>query len=173
MAASEPILVAGDWRPAAAIRTYRATDPSTGSQRDAEWPVSGWSDVDEALDAATSAARELALLPPTAIALFLERYAARIEARAADLAAIAHAETGLAVKPRLADVELPRTLDQLRQAAAAAREGTWRMAMIDRAKNIRAAASGLGPVVVFPPANFPFAYGAVTGGDFAAADRRG
>ena len=114
-------------------------------------------------------ARELALLPPTAIALFLERYAARIEARAADLAAIAHAETGLAVKPRLADVELPRTLDQLRQAAAAVREGTWRMAMIDRAKNIRAAASGLGPVVVFPPANFPFAYGAVTGGDFAAA----
>jgi NADP-dependent aldehyde dehydrogenase len=73
------------------------------------------------------------------------------------------------VKPRLTDVEMPRTLDQLRQAAAAAREGTWRMAMIDRAKNIRAAASGLGPVVVFPPANFPFAYGAVTGGDFAAA----
>ena len=169
MAASEPILVAGEWRPAAAIRTYRATDPSTGSQRDAEWPVSGWSDVDAALDAATSAARELAILPPTAIAVFLERYAARIEARAADLAAIAHAETGLAVKPRLTDVELPRTLDQLRQAAAAAREGTWRMAMIDRTKNIRAAASGLGPVVVFPPANFPFAYGAVTGGDFAAA----
>jgi NADP-dependent aldehyde dehydrogenase len=169
MAASEPILVAGEWRPAAATRTYRATDPSTGSHRDAEWPVSGWSDVDAALDAATSAARELALLPPTAIALFLERYAARIEARAADLVMAAHAETGLAVKPRLTDVEMPRTLDQLRQAAAAAREGTWRMAMIDRAKNIRAAASGLGPVVVFPPANFPFAYGAVTGGDFAAA----
>ena len=169
MAASEPILVAGEWRPAAATRTYRATDPSTGSQRDAEWPVSGWSDVDAALDAATSAARELALLPPTAIALFLERYAARIEARSADLVAAAHAETGLAIKPRLTDVEMPRTLDQLRQAAAAAREGTWRMAMIDRAKNIRAAASGLGPVVVFPPANFPFAYGAVTGGDFAAA----
>jgi NADP-dependent aldehyde dehydrogenase len=169
MAASEPILVAGEWRPAAATRTYRANDPSTGSQRDAEWPVSGWSDVDAALDAATSAARELALLPPTAIALFLERYAARIETRAADLVMAAHAETGLPVKPRLTDVEMPRTLDQLRQAAAAAREGTWRMAMIDRATNIRAAASGLGPVVVFPPANFPFAYGAVTGGDFAAA----
>jgi NADP-dependent aldehyde dehydrogenase len=169
MAASEPILLAGDWRPAAAIRTYRATDPSTGRHRDTEWPVSGWSDVDVALDAATTAARELALLPSTAIALFLERYAARIEARAAELVTAAHAETGLAVKPRLADVEIPRTLDQLRQAAAAAREGTWRMAMIDHAKNIRAAASGLGPVVVFPPANFPFAYGAVTGGDFAAA----
>jgi len=169
MAAPEPILVAGAWRPAAANRTYHATDPSTGGTREAEWPVSGWSDVDAALDAATAAARELAILPPTAIALFLERYAARIEARAAELVAVAHAETGLAVKPRLADVEMPRTLDQLRQAAAAAREGTWRMAMIDHAKNIRAAASGLGPVVVFPPANFPFAYGAVTGGDFAAA----
>jgi NADP-dependent aldehyde dehydrogenase len=41
--------------------------------------------------------------------------------------------------------------------------------MIDTQKNIRATAVGLGPVVIFPPANFPFAYGAVTGGDFAAA----
>ena len=169
MAAPEPILVAGAWRPAAVTRTYAATDPSTGGTLEGEWPVSGWSDVDVALDAATGAARELARLPGAAIAAFLERYAARIEARAADLVAVAHAETGLAVKPRLADVEMPRTLDQLRQAAASAREGTWRMAMIDRAKNIRAAAHGLGPVVVFPPANFPFAYGGVTGGDFAAA----
>ncbi len=60
-------------------------------------------------------------------------------------------------------------LDQLRQAAAAAREGTWRMPMLDTTRNIRSAAFGLGPVVIFPPANFPVAYGAVTGGDFAAA----
>ena len=169
MTAVEPILVAGAWRPAVARRTYRAINPATGTTFEAEWPVSGWSDVDAALDAATGAARELARLPGAAIAAFLEQYAVRIEARATELVAVAHAETGLAVKPRLADVEMPRTLDQLRQAAAAAREGTWRMAMIDHAKNIRAAASGLGPVVVFPPANFPFAYGAVTGGDFAAA----
>ncbi|MBU6308362.1 MAG: aldehyde dehydrogenase family protein [Planctomycetes bacterium] len=169
MTVVEPILVAGAWRPAAARRTYRAIAPATGMPFEVEWPVSGWSDVDAALDAATGAARDLARLPGAAIAAFLERYAARIEARAADLVALAHAETGLAVKPRLADVEMPRTLDQLRQAAAAAREGTWRMAMIDHAKNIRSAAHGLGPVVVFPPANFPFAYGAVTGGDFAAA----
>jgi NADP-dependent aldehyde dehydrogenase len=43
------------------------------------------------------------------------------------------------------------------------------MAMIDRSRNIRSAAFGLGPVVVLPPANFPLAFGAVTGGDFAAA----
>jgi len=169
MESSEPILVAGSWRPAAAVRTYRACDPATGRRGDRVWPVSGWGDVEQALDAAVAAARDLAALPATRLAGFLERYAARLEARAAELVALAHAETGLAVTPRLADVELPRTLDQLRQAAASAREGTWRMATIDHAKNIRAAACGLGPVVILPPANFPLAYGAVTGGDFAAA----
>ena len=166
---SEHVLVAGTWRPASAASTYRAVDPTTGADRPEVWPVSGWSDVDEALDAAVAAAAELGRMPAEAIGAFLDRYAARLEARGADLVALAHAETGLAVTPRLADVELPRTLDQLRQAAAAAREGSWRMAMIDRQKNIRSAAFGLGPVVVLPPANFPLAYGAVTGGDFAAA----
>lgn len=166
---AEPILVGGAWRPAAAIDTYRAIDPSAGQPRDAIWPVSGWSDVDEALDAATRAATELRRLPAATIARFLARYADRLEARGGELVALAHAETGLAVKPRLAEHELPRMLDQLRQAAAAAAEETWRMATIDTARNIRAAAFGLGPVVVFPPANFPLAYGAVTGGDFAAA----
>ena len=166
---SERVLIAGAWRPATAVDTYRAIDPTSGGQRDAVWPVSGWADVEQALDAAIQAATELGQLPPATIAQFLERYAARLEARGAELVALAHAETGLAVKPRLADHELPRMLDQLRQAAAAAREETWRMATIDSARNIRAAAFGLGPVVVFPPANFPLAYGAVTGGDFAAA----
>jgi len=166
---SERVLIAGTWRPATAVDTYRAIDPTSGTQRDAVWPVSGWADVEQALDAAIQAATELGQLPPATIAQFLERYAARLEARGEELVALAHAETGLLVKPRLTDHELPRMLDQLRQAAAAAREETWRMVTIDSARNIRAAAFGLGPVVVFPPANFPLAYGAVTGGDFAAA----
>jgi alpha-ketoglutaric semialdehyde dehydrogenase len=164
-----PVLIAGAWRASAGSETYLALDPSTGVERPRRWPVSTWQDVDAALNAAVTAAADLALLPDAARADFLERYAARLEARAEDLAALAHAETGLAVRPRLADVELPRMLDQIRQAAAATREGSWRMAMIDRAKNIRSLAVGLGPVVVFPPGNFPFAYGALTGGDFAAA----
>ncbi len=164
-----PILVAGAWRPATALDSYRAFDPAAGTPHDTAWPVSGWADVDAALDAAVAAARQLAALPDEARATFLERYALRLEAKAADLVAAARAETGLAVKPRLAEIELPRMLDQIRQAAAATREGTWRMAMIDTRRNIRSAAFGLGTVVVFPPGNFPFAYGAVTGGDFAAA----
>lgn len=165
----EPILVAGQWRPAAAVDSYHALNPTTGAQHAAAWPVSGWSDVDAALDAAVAAAQELAAVPPARIAAFLEGYAARLEARGADLVDLAHAETGLPRSPRLADVELPRMLDQLRQAAAAARAETWRMPMIDRQRNIRSAAFGLGPIVVLPPANFPLAFGAITGGDFAAA----
>jgi alpha-ketoglutaric semialdehyde dehydrogenase len=169
MSDSPPILVAGTWRPATAVETFQAYDPSTGKPHDSAWPVSGWADVDATLDAAVAAARQLATLSDENRAEFLERYAARLEAKAADLVAAAHSETGLAVKPRLAEIEFPRMLDQIRQAAAAVREGTWRMAMIDTERNIRSAAFGLGPVVVFPPGNFPFAYGAVTGGDFAAA----
>jgi NADP-dependent aldehyde dehydrogenase len=165
----EPILIAGAWRPAVAGDFFQAVDPSSGEPGEARWPVSRWSDVDAALEAAAAAAAALATVPGERLAAFLERYADRLSTRAGELVAISHAETGLAARPRLADVELPRTLDQLRQAAAAAREGTWRMAVIDTPRNIRSAAFGLGPVVVLPPANFPLAYGAVTGGDFAAA----
>lgn len=163
------ILVGGAWRTAEARDTFRAVDPSTGRDRDDIWPVSGWGDVDAALEAAVAAAAELQRLPDAARGAFLEAYASRLEADRDGLVAVAHAETGLAVAPRLRDVEFPRMLDQLRQAAAAAREGTWRMAMLDTARNIRSAAFGLGPVVVFPPANFPLAYGGITGGDVAAA----
>ncbi len=169
MRSPEPVLIAGRWRAATAAATFQAFDPTVEASREALWPVSTWADCDAALDAAVAAARELASLPAERLAAFLERFAQRLEARAGELVAAGHAETGLAVKPRLADVELPRTLDQLRQAAASAREQSWRMAMIDTEKNIRAACFGVGPVVVFPPANFPLAYGCVTGGDFAAA----
>jgi len=122
MTAMEPVLIAGAWRPAAAVDSYRALDPATGQPRDAVWPVSSWSDVAAALAAAVEAAAALAQISGEAIAHFLECYAGRLEARGDDLVMLAHAETGLAVKPRLTEVELPRTLDQLRQAAAAARE---------------------------------------------------
>ena len=46
-----------------------------------------------------------------------ERFADRIDARKAEMAELAHPESGLPDSPRLADVELPRTTDQLRQAA--------------------------------------------------------
>jgi NADP-dependent aldehyde dehydrogenase len=65
---------------------------------------------------------------------------------------------------------MARTTDQLRQAAAAARERSWRLATIDAARNIRSMYGPLGgPVVVFGPNNFPLAFNSVSGGDAAAA----
>ncbi len=164
-----PVLIAGQWRPAEAKATFQACNPSTRKWLPDEYPVSRWDDCDAALAAATEAAAELRQLAPSRIAEFLESYAERIEARREDLVELAHLETGLAKSPRLADVELPRTTDQLRQAAAAAREGTWSMATIDSSKNLRSHYAPLGPVCVFGPNNFPFAFGSVSGGDFAAA----
>ena len=81
----------------------------------------------------------------------------------------ANRETGLPVSPRLGDVELPRTTNQLRLAAAACRSGDWAAATIDSKAGIRSCFESLGPVCVFGPNNFPFAFGSVSGGDFAAA----
>ncbi len=92
------------------------------------------------------------------IAQFLEAYAGLIEAQADAICELAHSESGLPIKPRLRDAELPRTVNQLRQAAAAARTGTWANATIDKANNIRSCYEALGPVWVFGPNNFPLAF---------------
>ena len=119
---TQPVLIDGRWRAPVASDTFRAIDPTTGASQEAFWPVSAWSDVDAALVAAVAAAAELAKVPGEKLALFLERYAERLALQSDQLIAIAHAQTALAIKPRLSDIELPRTLDQLRQAATAARE---------------------------------------------------
>ena len=134
-----------------------------------EYPISEWADCEAALAAATVAARKLAAMPAATIADFLDRYASSIEGAADELVEMAHAETALARRPRLAEVELPRTTNQLRQAAAAAREGSWAWPTIDTLQNIRSCYGSLGPVCVFGPNNFPLAFGSVSGGDFAAA----
>ena len=83
---------------------------------------------------------------------------------------MASLETGLAEEPRLRSVELPRTINQLRQAASAALDRSWCRATIDTKKNIRSKYGSLdGPVAVFSPNNFPFAFNSIAGGDFAAA----
>jgi NADP-dependent aldehyde dehydrogenase len=167
--AIEPVLIDGQWRQAQPGKTLRALNPATGERRPYEFPISSWQDCDAALNAASAAAIELANLLPAAVADFLDRYAERLAANAESICAEAHLETALPLNPRLADVEMPRTINQLRQAAAAAREGTWRLATIDTASNIRSGYNALGPVAVFGPNNFPLAFNGISGGDFAAA----
>lgn len=165
----QPVLLAGRWQAAQAAGSFQAENPAAKQPLDAVFPISSWADCELALDAAVQAAEVLQRMPPENIARFLDRYAERIERRADELCQTAHLETGYPIKPRLADAELPRTGSQLRQAAAAAREGSWCMATIDSKANIRSCFIPLGPVCVFGPNNFPFAFGSISGGDFAAA----
>jgi alpha-ketoglutaric semialdehyde dehydrogenase len=165
----QPVLLGGRWQAAQATGSFRAENPATKEPLDEQYPISSWADCERALDAAVQAAEKFRQISPDTIAQFLERYAERIEKRASELCQIAHRETGYPISPRLADVELPRTAGQLRQAAAAVREGSWCMATIDSKANIRSCFLPLGPVCVFGPNNFPFAFGSISGGDFAAA----
>ena len=169
MTTAAKVLIDGTWRAATANGDFHASNPATGETLDTAFPISTWSDCDAALSAAATAAEQMRALPVESIALFLERYAAGIEAAADVLAASASQETGLAVSPRLKDVELPRTTNQLRQAAAAAREESWKHVTLDKARNIRSCFAAIGPVVVFGPNNFPLAFNGISGGDFAAA----
>ena len=165
---SAPVLIAGCWRAANASGTFRSENPATREPLE-EYSVSAWQDCDEALSAAAEAFEQMRRLPSEKLAGFLDAFAARIEARKDEIVKLANQETALPVSPRLADNELPRTTGQLRQAAAAAREGTWALPTIDTKNNIRSMLAGLGPVVVFGPNNFPLAFNSASGGDFAAA----
>jgi NADP-dependent aldehyde dehydrogenase len=163
------VLVGGRWREANASGVFHASNPATGATLDAAFPISTWDDCNAALSSAVTAAEHMLELPAEQLAKFLESYAAGIEASAETIVAAAAEETGLPSSPRLKDVELPRTTNQLRQAAAAAREQSWKHATLDRARNIRSCFAAIGPVVVFGPNNFPLAFNGISGGDFAAA----
>jgi alpha-ketoglutaric semialdehyde dehydrogenase len=167
----EPVLLRGEWRHASnPAGTFSPVDPSTREPLEESYPVSGIDDIERACAAALEAVVALRGIPPDRIARFLEDYAARIEAGAEALVDRAARETGLPPNPRLRQVELPRTIDQLRQGAAAARDRSWCRATLDTRHNIRSFYAPLGgPVVVFGPNNFPFAFNSVAGGDFVAA----
>ncbi len=167
----EAILIDGEWKQATDVDgSFQSVNPSTKEPMPFEYPVSGMQDVARMLDAAERAVEELRSLAPDQIASFLEAYADGIEANKDALVEMAQAETALGEEPRLGTIELPRTTDQLRQAAAAARDRSWCRATIDSALNIRSKLAPLGgAVAVFGPNNFPFAFNSVSGGDFAAA----
>jgi NADP-dependent aldehyde dehydrogenase len=167
------VLIAGAW--SASINPtggFSAVNPATGADLPDRYPVSGREDMEAACRAGYEAAIALRDLPDreSRIAAFLDEYASRIEGAADALVEMASLETAYPVTPRLKSVELPRTTGQLRQAAAAVRDRSWTMATIDTAANLRSYYGALGgPVVVFGPNNFPFAFNSVAGGDFVAA----
>ncbi|MGN7918509.1 aldehyde dehydrogenase (NADP(+)) [Lysobacter sp. 22409] len=171
MGAREPVLIEGRWQASRdAGGDFRAFDPTRGTPFGPAFPVSGAADAEAALASACAVADELAAADPERIADFLEAYALGIEHDGPDLVALAHLETALPIEPRLAKVELPRTTGQLRQAARAVRERSWTQPTIDTAAGLRSHLAPLHkPVLIFGPNNFPFAFNAVAGSDFASA----
>jgi len=167
----QPLLIAGEWRAAReSAESFRAIDPSSGEAIGPAFPVSGESDLQAALTSACAVADELAGAPPSGIADFLDGYAQAIDDDATTLVALAHAETALPADTRLAKVELPRTSRQLQLAARAVRSFAWTQPVIDTAAGLRAHYAPLHkPVLIFGPNNFPLAFNAVAGSDFASA----
>ena len=168
---SQPLLIDGDWVQLAEERaSFQAANPATGDDLPERYPLSEWDELDRLLDAGARDARTLAQAEPAQLGAMLEGYASRIEMHAEELATQAALETGLPAQGRYGNVEIPRTLRQLRDAAACARDQNWTQPVIDHANNLRSHLEPLGkPILVVGPNNFPFAYNGVAGGDFAAA----
>lgn len=165
----QPVLIDGEWRTSAGAKTFQATNPATRSPLPEEVPVSPWSEIEQVLKAADAAFDTVRGWRGERFARFLEAYADAAEARVDAIVERAHQETALPAEPRLKSVEFPRTINQLRLAAAAAREESWRSATIDTQAGIRSQLGPIGPVAVFGPNNFPCAFNSIAGGDFAAA----
>ena len=165
----EPVLIDGQWRDAKASGTFLAVNPRTTQDIPGDYPISSWDDLDAMLNAAVQAYRVMRLLPAETLAAFLDLYASKIEANIEKLAEVADEETALGKSPRFMNGEIPRTINQLQQAAAAARDGSWSSPTIDTGSGLRSMLRPLGVVCVFGPNNFPFAYNGVAGGDFASA----
>ncbi len=165
------VLIAGQWRaPKDPAGHFNAVNPANKQTLPEVYPVSGENDVNEAIAAGKRAAVELRKAPREKFAQFLDLFADKIEAHADELVEIANLETALPKEPRLRNGELPRTTDQMRKAARAARELSWCRATIETSVNIRSMMGPLdGPVSVFGPNNFPFAFNSISGGDFVAA----
>jgi NADP-dependent aldehyde dehydrogenase len=167
----QQVLIAGEWRDAKnPVGSFNATNPATKAELPESYPVSCLEEILDVIKAGKEAADAMLAISPEKIADFLEKFAVNIEARKEELVELANIETALPKEPRLRSGELPRTTDQLRQAATAARERSWCKATIDTKSNIHAKYGALGgPVVVFGPNNFPFAFNSAAGGDFASA----
>src|ERR1700722_15617537 len=98
---AEKVLIDGAWIESQGWETFQAINPQTGEALPASYPVSPWMEIDRAVQAASAAAWRVRGWSGARFAAFLEDFAARLEKRAEELIATAHAETALAMDPRL------------------------------------------------------------------------
>lgn len=154
---------------------FRTFNPVSGKENDFRINEVTREDALLALEKAASAARIFAQSLPIERASFLENIAVLLEKHSVLLCSTFHLESGLG--EARAQVELKRTVFQLREFAALLREPDFEIvateaADLDRKPNAKPALlkvwRPIGPVVVFGASNFPFAYSTI-GGDSASA----
>ena len=167
-------LIDGSWSdPSESASSFSPTNPLTGIAIDRTYQMATRAEIMRMASAAQGAARKMSGLHPDRMAEFLELYASMLDDHREEISAIAHEETGLPLETRLREIEFKRMTGQLRQAAAGARDvgpSSWRNPIIDSGTNIRSAFGPLGGAVfVIGPNNFPLAFNAISGSDFASA----
>jgi NADP-dependent aldehyde dehydrogenase len=145
-------------------------NPRTGEPIGAPVPETTDDGVDAVVAAAVVASPAWAGATSAARADGLDAVADALDARTADLVAVADAETALG-GDRLTG-EVARASGQLRMFAGALRDGGY-LDPVDSpaagaAQEIRRVNRPVGPVAVFAASNFPFAF-SVAGGDTASA----
>lgn len=164
------ILINGVWEYDPCGALFTPENPATGEKLPRCYPISSLCTLTKMATHAAEAANEMNRCAPEQIAEFLDLHASNIDSRRKEIADTCHEETGLPVKPRLQEVEMDRTVDQLRQAATCVRDRAWCEARIDTRLDLRSVYEPLGGgVLVIGPNNFPLAYNGIAGGDFAAA----
>ena len=163
-------LIAGEW--VGSGQTF-LSQPATGTAHD--YSIGTPADVDAACRAAEEAFWSYGYTTRADRAAFLNKIADEIEARADDITAIGHAESGLP-EARLQG-ERGRTTGQLRLFAEHILAGDYLdrrhdAALPDRAPlprpDLKMVQRPIGPVAVFGASNFPLAF-STAGGDTAAA----
>ena len=138
-----------------ASATFQAENPAAGKALPDVYPVSGWQDCEAALAAAAVRLRRCGACRPMRLGDFSGTVRRTNRTAGGRTGGNGPSETALPQKPRLADVELPRTTSQLRQAAAAAREGSWALPTIDTKLTFALVICRSGRCAVFGPNNFP------------------
>lgn len=152
-------------------RSYQARDPRTLEESTLVFTDATASEIAQALEEAKQASTQV---QKDKIPAFLREVSNQILALGDQLLEVAESETALG-SPRLIS-ERTRTCDQLVKFADFIEDESFKEIVIERSDNtksppkpdIRRMLIPLGPVVVFPASNFPFAFG-VCGGDSSSA----
>lgn len=167
--------IAGETMIASDGAVFHGVNPATGETLAPAYRATPAAQIDRAAAAAGEAFLAFRVTPPAQRAALLRAIADEIEALGDALLDRYVAETGL---PRgRADGERARTCGQLRLFAGEIESAGWdrpREEAADAARTplprprLELRYTGVGPVAVFGPANFPLAFG-VAGGDTASA----